>query len=131
MRRSGCFPSPRKRWRKNNLGIIPAAMHRPLLFAFLLSFTTVHAGDPVRALIDHARKHPAGDVPCSFARTDYDTDTRKLPVGVFDSGIGGLTVLNAILNADAFHNDNLKPGADGVRDFASERFIYLGDQANM
>lgn len=97
----------------------------------LLLASTAFADEPVQSLIDHALKHPAGDVPCSFVRADYETDTRKLPVGVFDSGIGGLTVLNAILTADAFNNDNLRPGADSVRDFASERFIYFGDQANM
>jgi glutamate racemase len=56
---------------------------------------------------------------------------RRLPVGVFDSGIGGLTVLEAILTLDVVHNDTLQPGADGVPDFANERFIYFGDQANM
>jgi glutamate racemase len=50
---------------------------------------------------------------------------------VFDSGIGGLTVLEALLTLDVFHNDTLQPGADGVPDFAQERFIYFGDQANM
>ena len=52
-------------------------------------------------------------------------------VGVFDSGIGGLTVLEALLTIDAFHNDTQQPGADGTPDFAQERFIYFGDQANM
>ncbi len=56
---------------------------------------------------------------------------RRLPIGVFDSGIGGLTVLEAILQLDAFNNRTLQPGADGVPDFADERFIYFGDQANM
>jgi hypothetical protein len=60
-----------------------------------------------------------------------DEATRHLPIGVFDSGIGGLTVLEALLTLDAFHNDTLQPGADGVADFAQERFIYFGDQANM
>ena len=54
-----------------------------------------------------------------------------LPIGVFDSGIGGLTVLEALLTADAFDNETLKPGPDGKPDFEDERFIYLGDQANM
>ena len=52
-------------------------------------------------------------------------------IGVFDSGIGGLTVLEALLTIDAFHNDTQQPGADGTPDFAQERFIYFGDQANM
>lgn len=41
-------------------------------------------------------------------------DTR--PIGVFDSGIGGLTILEKLLS---------HPG------LAGERFTYLGDQANM
>lgn len=67
----------------------------------------------------------------SFDASDYAGDTSQLPIGVFDSGIGGLTVLEAILKLDAFHNDTLQPGPDGKPDFANERFIYLGDQANM
>ena len=42
------------------------------------------------------------------------TDTRKLPIGVFDSGIGGLTVLRAI--------QDLMP---------AESTIYLGDTARV
>lgn len=53
------------------------------------------------------------------------------PIGVFDSGTGGLTVLEAILNLDAFNNKTGKPGADGKKDFANESFQYLADQANM
>ena len=53
------------------------------------------------------------------------------PVGVFDSGLGGLTVLERLLDVDMFNNSTGKPGADGVPDFAAESFQYLGDQANM
>lgn len=79
--------------------------------------------------------HAPGDGKAAFTfdKTAWSTDeaTRRLPIGVFDSGIGGLTVMEAILKLDAFHNDTLAPGADGVPDFADERFIYFGDQANM
>lgn len=54
-----------------------------------------------------------------------------LPIGVFDSGTGGLTVLEAILTLDAFNNETGKPGADGKPDFSKEYFQYLADQANM
>ncbi|NDF98172.1 MAG: Asp/Glu/hydantoin racemase, partial [Chitinophagia bacterium] len=54
-----------------------------------------------------------------------------LPIGVFDSGTGGLTVLEAMLTLDAFRNSDGTPGADGIPDFAQERFQYLADQANM
>ena len=61
----------------------------------------------------------------------YATRTQELPIGVFDSGIGGLTVLAAILELDAFNNVTHQAGPDGHPDFESERFLYLGDQANM
>ena len=54
-----------------------------------------------------------------------------LPVGVFDSGTGGLTVLEKILSLDAYDNATLTTGADGIPDFAAEHFQYLADQANM
>ena len=53
------------------------------------------------------------------------------PIGVFDSGTGGLTVLEAMLTLDAFNNKTGKPGADGKPDFQREFFQYLADQANM
>ena len=38
--------------------------------------------------------------------TAWSDDYRNLPIGVFDSGICGLTVQEAILSLDVFHNDN-------------------------
>jgi len=55
----------------------------------------------------------------------------SLPIGVFDSGTGGLTVLEALLTLDAFNNETGKPGSDGKLDFSKEYFQYLADQANM
>ena len=63
--------------------------------------------------------------------TQYQTADADLPIGVFDSGIGGLTVLNEILTIDRFDNVTHEPGPDGRADFEGESFIYLGDQANM
>jgi glutamate racemase len=99
------------------------------LTALLLLPLAVHAAD----LIGHAKAHPDGKAAFSFDATAWgDAEaTRHLPIGVFDSGIGGLTVLEALLTLDVFHNDTLQPGADGVADFSQERFIYFGDQANM
>lgn len=57
--------------------------------------------------------------------------TNNLPIGVFDSGTGGLTVLEAMLQLDAYNNATGFPGADGKPDFNSEFFEYLADQANM
>ena len=64
-----------------------------------------------------------------FAR--YQNSLVDLPIGVFDSGVGGLTVLETLLNYDQHNNLSGQPGADFVPDFQNERFIYLGDQANM
>ena len=87
----------------------------------------------VDALSEAAQDYLDGRAPFSFDRSAYPAgaDMAALPIGVFDSGIGGLTVLEALLTADVFNNDTLQPGADGRRDFEHERFIYLGDQANM
>ncbi|MEN8124962.1 MAG: Asp/Glu/hydantoin racemase [Bacteroidota bacterium] len=62
---------------------------------------------------------------------NYPKNDKSLPIGVFDSGTGGLTVLKAIVNYDQNDNTNFKTGSDGVVDFDKESFIYLGDQANM
>lgn len=56
---------------------------------------------------------------------------RTSPIGVFDSGTGGLTVLEALLTMDEFNNTTGAPGKDGIPDFQNEHFQYLADQANM
>jgi len=102
-----------------------------------LAVARLHAAaDPVLAGVDsYLRAHPAGDAANSWSRDAYrqlaDGALADLPIGVFDSGIGGLTVLEALLTTDAFNNVTHAPGADGRPDFDQERFIYLGDQANM
>jgi glutamate racemase len=87
--------------------------------------------DPLAVAMGHAKAHPQGDVPASFVAADYRGDLRDLPIGVFDSGVGGLTVLEALKAHDRHDNRTGKEGADGVPDFAGERFVYFGDQANM
>jgi glutamate racemase len=62
---------------------------------------------------------------------NYPSSDTSLPIGVFDSGTGGLTVLKAIVNYDKNQNTSHKVGRDGNLDFNKESFIYLGDQANM
>jgi glutamate racemase len=67
---------------------------------------------------------------------DFKADSKlsaSLPIGIFDSGTGGLTVLNALIDLDNFDNANQKPirGGDGINDFITEQVIYFGDQANM
>lgn len=61
----------------------------------------------------------------------YSPKNAALPIGVFDSGTGGLTVLEAILNYDGNNNQSNESGSDDIPDFKKEKFIYLADQANM
>lgn len=72
--------------------------------------------------------------PSSYYYIDmkkYPASNSTLPIGVFDSGTGGLTVLKAIVNYDQNKNNTHEKGSDGTIDFDKESFIYLGDQANM
>lgn len=66
-----------------------------------------------------------------LAQVKPQVNKAKLPIGVFDSGTGGLTVLQAMLTLDAFNNVTGLPGADGIPDFTGEQYQYLADQANM
>jgi glutamate racemase len=62
---------------------------------------------------------------------NYPVKNKKLPIGIFDSGTGGLTVMDAIVNYDGFNNKSGIFNNDGILDFEKEYFIYLADQANM
>ena len=62
---------------------------------------------------------------------NYPVKNKKLPIGIFDSGTGGLTVMDAIVNYDGFNNQSKSTNPDGILDFEKEYFIYLADQANM
>lgn len=53
------------------------------------------------------------------------------PIGVFDSGTGGLTVLEKLLSIDEFDNITGERLADSRPDLEGENFVYFGDQANM
>jgi hypothetical protein len=102
------------------------------LLAFAAPLAAWQATDPVmQRAVDHQKAHPAGDAAATFVQADYTGDLRTLPVGVFDSGVGGLTVLEALKTFDMHDNASGNPGADGLPDFANERFVYFGDQANM
>lgn len=56
---------------------------------------------------------------------------KSLPIGVFDSGTGGLTVLERMLSLDSFNNITGEMVPDGIPDFEGEDFTYVADQANM
>lgn len=110
-----------------------------LLFGWLVVVSSVRPAmvqaqqlpQSVASTIAHAVSDPEAARPYTFDVSAYQRDTRDLPIGVFDSGIGGLTVLEAILSLDAYDNQTLAPKPDGRPDFEGEQFIYLGDQANM
>lgn len=107
---------------------------KPLLLSItsVCVFASRALGGPEDSpLVQHVATHADGKAVWSVDMRSLDGDRSTLPVGVFDSGIGGLTVMEAILSLDAFNNKTLQPGADGVPDFAGERFVYFGDQANM
>ena len=63
----------------------------------------------------------------------YPLGDTSLPIGVFDSGTGGLTVLREVVDCDRYDNATraTRPGGDGRKDFQNEAFTYFGDQANM
>ncbi|MBU0473735.1 MAG: aspartate/glutamate racemase family protein [Bacteroidetes bacterium] len=64
---------------------------------------------------------------------NYPIKDKRLPIGIFDSGTGGLTVLDAMINSDNFNNEShqIEKQGDNKIDFLNESFIYLGDKANM
>lgn len=61
----------------------------------------------------------------------YPSSRDTLPIGMFDSGTGGLTVMEAFLALDDFNNKTGEPSPDGRPDFEGEKFVFLADQANM
>ena len=67
----------------------------------------------------------------TFAGRRPQLACERRPIGVFDSGVGGLSVLERLLTLDAFNNATGEMRPDGRPDFEDEVFVYLGDQANM
>jgi len=94
-------------------------------FFALLSFDSIAQKDILQQIL-----HDTADFYYVNAKI-YPVGNASLPIGVFDSGTGGLTVLNGIINYDAHQNGTRQNGADGIPDFQTEDFIYLADQANM
>ncbi|MDR1746938.1 MAG: aspartate/glutamate racemase family protein [Tannerella sp.] len=70
----------------------------------------------------------------SMFYTDFKTypkARKNLAIGVFDSGTGGLTVLEKLLVCDEYDNSTGAEYPDGIPDFINENFNYVGDIANM
>ena len=118
--------SPRANCFSRGRSAMLAAMKSPrfgsaLLFVAAFALRAAAAA-PLPAVVDYAGQHADGRVAFSFNAGAYQGDLSSLPIGVFDSGIGGLTVLEAIYQLDAFNNETHAPGADGkpvrsLRDF--------------
>ena len=80
-----------------------------------------------------ARRQAIRSIRDDYAAALRTRPARTLPIGVFDSGTGGLAVLEEILRLDQFDNatSEPRPDGDGRPDFEAEQFIFLADQANM
>ncbi len=114
---------------KEKISILLVLMFGSLLLTTCTERSEQAAGQTTPSLVKLVKQGESELFNVPFDR--YETDTKALPIGVFDSGIGGLTVLTAILELDAFNNLTHEPDPDGRPDFENERFVYLGDQANM
>jgi glutamate racemase len=101
----------------------------PLLALFITTGCGGHRQTAPQTIQDAVLHDPGNFFYINFK--NYPRHDARLPVGIFDSGTGGLTVLDAILNSDNFNNKTHKKAKDGKIDFLSESFIYLGDKANM
>ncbi|NUQ61475.1 MAG: aspartate/glutamate racemase family protein [Pirellulales bacterium] len=102
----------------------------PLLLVILAS---LYAAAADRESASTATRSEAVQAARESYRASERIDPAEFPIGVFDSGTGGLAVLEAILAIDAFDNATHGPaaGGDGKADFGEESFIFLADQANM
>lgn len=104
--------------------------------ALTMSALTVSCGNNVKKtsdnipIVDKALNEISSNFYVNFAA--YPKDFKSLPIGIFDSGTGGLTVAEKIISLDHFDNITGESGRkDEILDFAGESFIYLADQANM
>lgn len=107
-------------------GVVPAR----IWVMVLLAGSCALAGDP--AALPPGRVEAAKAIAANY-RAYRHINPREYPIGVFDSGTGGLAVLEAILHLDAFDNETRQSASDGdgKPDFAEESFVFLADQANM
>lgn len=101
------------------------------LIPFLAACGSGKKGETVRLspIIEKALNDESSRFYADFSK--FPAEKRNLPIGVFDSGTGGLTVLEVMLTIDQIDNITGKPGSDGIPDFAGENFTFMGDMANM
>ena len=106
-----------------------------IFLSITISLSSCSEGKKSTELSDHPAiiEHALSDSSFSYyAHYDqYPEQRDTLPIGMFDSGTGGLTVLEAFLSLDDFNNATGDPSPDGKPDFQDEKFVFLADQANM
>ncbi len=104
-----------------------------LLLAALLVSCSANVGKQEKAEITPIMRKALNDENSRFyANFDqFPKEKKMLPIGVFDSGTGGLTVLEVMLSIDKIDNITGELNPDGIPDFAGENFQFLGDMANM
>ena len=67
--------------------------------------------EPVTSIVDLVQQGDSDIFSLLFE--SYDSLSPDLSIGVFDSGIGGLTVLEEVLKLDRFDNETHAAGPDG------------------
>ena len=102
-------------------------MSKLISFVLLIFSSTQIQAQEVKDPVKHAASEEVAHTYDGLR----DSKLRRYPIGVFDSGTGGLTILEQILKADGFDNRSHRPIGDGKSDFENESFIFLADQANM
>lgn len=103
-----------------------------LLFTGCSSLTSTRTTEQYNnSFLTHVLNDPGNYYYFDFKAAPKVSST--FPIGMFDSGTGGLTVLRALVDFDQHYNSTQKSvnGGDGINDFRTEQFIYFGDQANM
>ncbi len=111
-------------------------MKRFLAFIFILTFCASCSPKKEQSADSEITPvmHKALNDSTSIFYADFNSFPEQrnvLPIGVFDSGTGGLTVLEVMLKLDEFDNVTGAMQPDGIPDFVGEKFQYLGDNANM
>ena len=102
-----------------------------LLMAATVSCEEKKSNVEVTPIMDKALNQPSSIWYADFGKFPEKDKRSQLPIGVFDSGTGGLTVLEVILGSDYLDNIDGDMESDGIPDFQGEDFQYLADQANM
>lgn len=100
-----------------------------LIFASCNSSVKSNDERPLSPIMEKALSGVNSPFYADFA--NFPKERNDLPIGVFDSGTGGLTVLEVLLKSDMVNNITGELGADGIPDFAGESFSYVADRANM